>query len=134
MAVKNGSLILLKVGTATFSGLTDNSFTYNVDTIDVTTKDSAGHKEYIAGEDDGDFSASALYDPTGTYNLNDIFTAAKAKTAVTVLQGGAVSGDETVSSSCIITSVGWTNGKNAASGVSASFKKTGDVTFGTVAP
>ncbi len=78
MAVKNGSSILLKIGNATFSGLTDNSFTYNVDTIDVTTKDSNGHKEYIAGEDDGDFSASALYDPTGTYSLQEIFVTGQA--------------------------------------------------------
>lgn len=132
MAKIDGTKILLKIGASTFSGLLDNSFTQTVDTIETTTKDSSGHKEYIGGEDDGDFSASGLYDPSGTYSLQEIFAAQLAKTAVTVLQGGATAGDETISASCIITSVGWTNGKNSASGISAAFKKTGIATFGTV--
>lgn len=132
MAVKNGSVILLKVGTAVFSGLTDNSFNYTVDTIDVTTKDSAGHKEYLAGEDDGDVSASALYDPSFTYSLDDIFTAAKAKAAVTIVFGGTTAGDEIITCSAIITNVSWGAPKNGASTVNASFKKTGDATKSTV--
>lgn len=132
MGKLDGAKVLLKVGTATFTGILSSTFDYSVDVIETTTKDSNGHKEKIAGEDSGSFSVSALYDPAGTYSLNEIFTAAKAKAAVTVVMGGTTAGDETVTASCIITSVSWGAPKNEASTVDASFETTGEITVGTV--
>lgn len=51
MAVKNGSLIVLKLATEKVNGLTSNGIDFARDMIDVTTKDSTGNaKEYIPGE------------------------------------------------------------------------------------
>lgn len=132
MAKLDGAKVLLKVGTSVFTGTLSSTFEYSVDTIETTTKDSNGHKEKIAGEDSGTFSVSALYDPAGTYNLTDIFAAAKAKAAVTVVMGGTTAGDETITSSCVITSVSWGASKNEAATVDASFETTGEITPGTV--
>lgn len=132
MAKKDGKYIVLQVGTSVFTGLVSNDFNFNIDTIDTTSKDSDGHKEYIAGEDDGDFSASALYDPSGTYSLNEIVAAANAKIPVSVTMGGTANGDQYVTCDCVIVSVKWGAPKNGASTVDASFKKTGGIAFGTV--
>lgn len=132
MACKNGSLILLKVAGTTLSGLLSNDFNYTVDTIESTTKDSAGHKEFCAGEDGATVDFECLYNPAGDYSLVELMAAAQAKTAVAFVIGGVVAGDETISGSAIITSVSWSNGKNDASGISGSLQVTGAVTVGVV--
>jgi predicted secreted protein len=132
MACKDGSLILLKVGGTTLSGLLSNDFNYTVDTIECTTKDSNRHKEYIAGEDGSTVDFECLYNPAGDYSLVELMAAAKAKVAVAFVIGGVVAGDETVSGNAIITSVAWSNGKNDISGISGSLQVTGDVTVGVV--
>lgn len=43
MAVKNGSLIVLKLATEKVNGLTSNGIDFARDMIDVTTKDSTGN-------------------------------------------------------------------------------------------
>ncbi|NVJ71376.1 MAG: phage major tail protein, TP901-1 family [Alphaproteobacteria bacterium] len=53
MAAQQGKELLLKIHDGTdyqlIGGFTSNNFTINGETVDVTTKDSAGFKEYLDG-------------------------------------------------------------------------------------
>ncbi len=49
MAAEKGLAFLLKLGAATIAGLRSTSFTINGQEVEVTTKDSAGWRELLAG-------------------------------------------------------------------------------------
>ena len=91
---KDGSLLLVQIGGVTLTGLTDNSLDYDPGLAEVTTKDSSGHKEYEAFEDDWTVGFTALVDPSGSYSAKQILAAAKAGTEVTVIFGEITSGDD----------------------------------------
>lgn len=132
MAVKCGSLIFIKIGGVVFSGLTSNTLNFTVDTPECTTKDSNNHKEYYACEDGWTIDFEALHDPTGTYNLDEVFATAQAKSAVAVIMGGVVAGDQIASGSGIINSLTWGAPKNDNATVNGSIQGTGALTIGTV--
>ena len=84
---KDGTLLLVQIGGVTLTGLLDNSLDYDPGLEEVTTKDSSGHKNYAAFEDDWSVAFTALHDPDNTYGAKQILAAAKAGTAVTVIFG-----------------------------------------------
>jgi hypothetical protein len=129
---KDGLFLLVKIGSSVFSGLTSNSLSYSVDTLEVTTKDSNGHKEYIAGEDGGTIDFEALYDPTYTYSLDEVFAVAKAKALVSVVFGGIVAGDEILSAQGVLTKVDLKADKNSPVTISGSIQLSGEITKSVV--
>ena len=128
MAVKNGTNVVVKIGSTLVNAVLTNSYDLGIDMIDVTTKDSAGNKEYIAGESDVTAQLEGNYDPDATYSFEQLHTAALAKTAVTVLYGLNESGATAYQFSALISNVTLTGNKNEAGGWTASIQRTGGTT------
>lgn len=132
MANEDGTNILFKVGGTQVNGLVNQSMETAVDLIEITTKDSSGHKEFLAGEDSTDLSIEGILDESDTYTYEDIRAAAVAKSAVAFIYGGTTAGDETYSGNCIISNVQQGAPKNGSRPWSAKMKVTGVVTKGSV--
>ena len=135
MAVLDGTGVVIAVAGAKVNGLVDNSIDETVDTIEVTTKDSSGHKEYIAGEDGWTISASGKIDLTDTTDITVLRTAKAAKAAVAVMFGNGIltTGGQILSGSAIITALNQTAPKNGELTWSATFQGTGALTESTSA-
>lgn len=132
MAVKNGTDILLQVGGTIVNATTNHTFDMSVDMIDTTTKDSNGSKEYIAGEDDATITVEGKYDPVATYSYSTIFTAIKAKAAVTLTFGLDQSGDKAYRMSGLMSNLSLNGPKNEAGTWTATYQKTGPVAEVTI--
>lgn len=121
MAVKtiSGSNIVLSIDAAggsshaIIAGATSGTFNYNQDTIDSSTKDSSGRKEFINGATSWTLDCEAFYnvlDAAGsaTTNSADVLIAALAAgTAIGVewKDGSGVTGAKTYTGSGYITSI-----------------------------
>lgn len=133
MAVKNGSNIWLMLAGSLVNALVDKSFETAIDEIEVTTQDSGGSKEYLAGEDSHNCSFSFLDDESDAYAYDEVWDAAMAKAAVAFIYGAGVktAGQRIISGNVIITSVNKTDTKNSASAVSGTLRITGTPTKAT---
>ena len=128
MAVKNGDDVVIKVGSTLVNGTISNSYDLSVDMIDVTTKDSSGHKEYIAGEDDATVSVEGKFDPANTYGYEELHTAALAKAEVIILFGLNESGGVGYQFSALIQNLTLNGPKNEATAWTANIQRTGATT------
>lgn len=133
MAVLNGDVLLLSANGNVLKGTTDHSIEFTADMIDVTTKDSGGDKEYIAGERDATISVEGKYDPTDTNEgALDVWDDYKVGNTVTVLWGQqSVSGVQW-SCSALVSSISFNGTKNDAATFSASLQVSGGATKQTV--
>lgn len=127
MAVLDGTGVVITVAGAKINGLLNNSFDETVDTIEVTNKDSAGHKEFIAGEDTWTISADGNVDLTDTTDITVLRAAKNAKAAVAVMWGNGIltTGGQILSGSAIITSLNQSAPKNGQVTWSISLQGTG---------
>lgn len=110
----NGTLVALHVDEAgtlkKVANLQSNDFDFNVDMIDVSSKSSAGWKEFIVGDKGGQFSFSAVLEEDGSVgtderSFQDLYTLSSAGTAMTLVFTSAVVGDRKYSASCYITNL-----------------------------
>lgn len=117
MAVKNGSNVFVSLAGVRVNGLTSKNNDLAVDEIDITTQDSVGWKEFLAGEGSGTFSFEGMDDESDTYAYDQLFAAllAKASIAFTYGEGIETAGKRLVSGNCIITGLTKTDGKNTGS-------------------
>jgi len=120
--VVDGGLLLLKIAGTTVAKATSHSFSINMATRDITNKDSGEYVAKLGGLISWECSADALYAIDAAYGFEDLFTALKARTAVTVLMMRTdVSGDAYYTGSGFITSLevtGGNEGENATYSVS----------------
>ena len=73
MAVFNGTNLGVYVGSTIIAAATDCSLSLNMDTIDITTKDSAGYRELLAGLRSGFLTSleqSGGTEDTATYSAS----------------------------------------------------------------
>lgn len=135
MAVKNGSLIVLKLATKKIVGETNNSMSFTRDMIETTNKHSVGlAKTYIPGEKGATLSAGGLFDPTDITNwgFDDAFAAWNAGTLIAFIMGGTETGDATYSGSAYISSLSKDNPQNDRSTFTVELQVTGEITEGVV--
>jgi len=132
MAVNNASDVLLKIGGTAVDATTNQDFEWVIDMLDATTKDSSGHKEYIAGEDGGTLSIEGKLDESDTLTADDLITTAQAKAAVAFIHGRTAGGAKTISGNCFISNVRISSPQNAPQTWTASMQITGNITLGTV--
>jgi hypothetical protein len=94
MAKKDGRLLFLKFGGNTMEGQITGNMSIDIDEILATTKDSAGHKERLMGEDSISFDFEAAYDPAAAANtaFDDLVTLALAKSSAVVYFGEITTG------------------------------------------
>ena len=75
MATFNGSSLLIKVDSTAVAHTTTASLTMDAATIDVSSKDSGGDAEFIAGQKSATLDFEGLTDFAATgYGLDDLFT------------------------------------------------------------
>jgi len=132
MAIFNGTELGVYMDSTLIAAATDCSLSLNVETIDITTKDSAGFRELLGGVRSGSISVSGLVDYLDASNkdVTDLWTAWEARTAVTVKFSKAteVTGDLSFSAQAIITSLEQSGGTEDTATYSATFELTGAIT------
>ena len=138
----NGTLISIYKdvsGTLTkIANATSHSIDISKDMIDVTNKDSAGAKEFIAGEygytlnvegifeDDASVSASGL-------SYKDLLTDLLAGTSVTVVMTTDSTGDQKLTGAAFFSSLSLSAPNNDKATFTGTLQGTGALTVGTVA-
>ena len=113
---------------------TDASLSIGSNTIDVTTKDSAGWEESIYGNKNWEMSGSAVFAFDAANGHSSLLANITAGTTVTVLLTTAITGDKKWSGTALVTKLdlnGSGSGDDAPS-YSYSLKGTGALTEATV--
>jgi TP901-1 family phage major tail protein len=137
MAIFNGTDLVLTLsstsGGSEFKTLhaTSCSISMNVDTIDVSTKDSAGFRDLIGGQKSFSLSADGLMDFTSTGSTTDpdeLFTQMMNRTAVTFTFALATPAGYKYTGSGFITSLEITGGVEDAPTYSVSLEGTDAIT------
>lgn len=92
----NGTDLLMYVEVSStptpIAGSTDNTMTINGESIDVTTKDSGGWKEILAGLNSWGFKGSGKFDDQASFGFSDLLALMLAKQLVQVRFSFAASG------------------------------------------
>lgn len=125
----NSTKYQLYKGANAIGYLTDVQFERSVETIEVTTKGSAGNAEFIAGKAAFSYNASLIFREDATYGYNDLMTDMNAKTAITIKATTSVTGDSYEEGSIIITSLSRGGGVESTFDASVSFQGTGALTI-----
>ena len=133
MAIFNGTELGVYIGGTLIAAATDCSLSLNMETIDITTKDSAGFRELLGGVKSGSMSVSGLIDYNDASNddVSDLFTALDNRTALTLKFAKAtpvVGEDFNYSASGFITSLEQSGGTEDTATYSASFELSGAIT------
>jgi predicted secreted protein len=131
---KDVSGTLVKIANAT-----SNDFSITKDMIETTNKDSAGAKEYIAGEYGYTMSVEGMFEEDGSVGAGgiswkDIITDLLAGTSVTIVMTSNVSGDIKLSGAAFMNELNLTAPQNDVATFTASIQGTGALTVGTVTP
>ena len=138
--ITNGTLIAIHKdvsGTLTkIANATSNDFTITKDMIETTNKDSAGAKEYIAGEYGYTMSVEGMFEEDGSVGAliswKEMITDLLAGTSVTIVMTSNVAGDLKLSGSALFNDLKLTAPQNAVSTFTASIQGTGALTVSTI--
>lgn len=132
MAIFNGTELGVYISDVLIAAATDCSLSLNVETIDITTKDSQGFRELLGGVRSGSISVSGLIDYVDATNkdMADLWTVWETRTAVTVVfsKANEATGDLSFSASAILTSLEQSGGTEDTATYSATFELTGAIT------
>ena len=130
MAILNGTVFLLKIGGTALPDQTEGSISINMETRDITTKDSSGYRELLEGVRSGSISVSGLVDDDGAGGAGaDLFAALNGRTAQTIIFGlDDTSDDYFYSCSAFCTSMEVSGGTEDNVTYSATFEITGAIT------
>jgi predicted secreted protein len=139
--ITNGTLIAIYKdvsGTLTkIANATSNDFTITKDMIETTNKDSAGAKEYIAGEYGYTMSVEGMFEEDASVGAliswKEIMTDLLAGTIVTIVMTSNVTGDLKLSGSALFNDLKLTAPQNAVSTFTASIQGTGALTVSVIA-
>jgi predicted secreted protein len=138
--ITNGTLIAIYkdvAGTLTkIANATSNDFSITKDMIETTNKDSAGAKEYIAGEYGYTMSVEGMFEEDASVGAGiswkEIITDLLAGTSVTIVMTSNVSGDLKLSGSAFFNELNLTAPQNDVATFTASIQGTGALTVGTI--
>jgi len=138
--ITNGTLIAIYKdisGTLTkIANATSNDFTITKDMIETTNKDSAGAKEYIAGEYGFTMSVEGMFEEDASVGASiswkEIMTDLLAGTIVTIVMTSNVTGDLKLSASALFNDLKLTAPQNAVSTFTASIQGTGALTVSVI--
>lgn len=137
MAIFNGTDLILKVspssgGTQAKLMHSQNvSLSVNVDTIDISTKDSSGFRDLLGGQKSFSLSADGLMDfagVAGDTEVDELFDQMMARTAVTFTFALATPAGYTITGSGFLTSLEISGGTEDAPTYSCSIEGSGTLT------
>jgi TP901-1 family phage major tail protein len=137
MAIFNGTDLILKVSPS--SGGTEAklmhsqnvSLSVNVDTIDISTKDSSGFRDLLGGQKSFSLSADGLMDFAGVAadtEVDELFDQMMARTAVTFTFALATPAGYTITGSGFLTSLEISGGTEDAPTYSCTIEGSGTLT------
>lgn len=138
----NGTLISIfkdVAGTLTkIANATSHGIDIAKDMIDVTNKDSAGAKEFIAGEYGYTLSVEGIFEEdasvgAGQQSFKDILTDLLAGTSVTVVMTTNSTGDQKLTGSAFFSSLSLSAPNNDKATFTGSLQGTGALVIGAVA-
>lgn len=117
---------------------TSHSFDVSKDMIDVTSKDSAGAKEFIAGEYGYTLNVEAIFEDDASVgatqqSFKDLATDLLAGTLLTIVISTNVTGDEKYTGSAFFTSLSLSAPNNDKATWTGTLQGSGALTIGTVA-
>ena len=133
MAIFNGTELGVYIDSTLIAAATDCSISLNMETIDITTKDSAGFRELLGGVKSGSISVSGLidYNDSANKDVSDLFTALDNRTALALKFAKAtpVAGEDfNYNASGFITSLEQSGCTEDTATYSATFESTGAIT------
>jgi predicted secreted protein len=139
--ITNGTLISIYKVIATvntkIANATSNDFTITKDMIETTNKDSAGAKEYIAGEYGYTMSVEGMFEEDASVGAliswKEIIADLMAGTEITIVMTSAITGDLKLSGAALFSDLKLTAPQNAVSTFTASIQGTGALTVSTMA-
>jgi TP901-1 family phage major tail protein len=135
MAIFNGTNLGVYISGTLVAAATDCSLSLNMETIDITTKDSAGYRELLGGLRSGSISCSGLidYQDASNKDVTDLYDAWEGRTELTLKFSSEISGDESYTANGFLTSLEQSGGTEDTATYSATFELTGEVTEATIA-
>lgn len=103
----NSKLMVIKVGTATITCMTDATLSMSVETRDTTCKDSNSWTNALPSRKSWSMSGTAFFAYDATYGPDDLFAIYEGdqSTLATVKWGTTVTGDTVYSGTAILTSL-----------------------------
>ncbi len=130
MAILNGTVFLLKVGGTAIPDQTEGSISFNMETRDITTKDSGGNRELLEGVKSASLSVSGLIDDNGSGGAGgELWNTMDTRTAVALVFGfDDASDDYNYTCNGFITSLEISAGTEDNVTYSATFEITGQIT------
>ena len=132
MAIFNGTELGVYIDSTLIAAATDCSLSLSMETIDITTKDSAGWRELLAGTRSGSISCSGLIDYTDAANKDttDLFVAFENRTSLTLAfqKANEVTGDLAFTCVGFLTSLEQSGGTEDTATYSATFEISGVIT------
>jgi predicted secreted protein len=130
MAILNGTVFLLSIGGTALPDQTEGSISINMETRDITTKDSSGYRELLEGVRSGSISVSGLVDDDGSGGAgSDLFGHLDGRSSVSIVFGfDDASDDYNYSCSAFCTSLEVSAATEDNVTYSATFEITGAIT------
>lgn len=130
MAILNGTVFLLSIGGTALPDQTEGSISINMETRDITTKDSSGYRELLEGVRSGSISVSGLVDDDGAGGAgSDLFGHLDGRSSVSIVFGfDDASDDYNYSCSAFCTSLEVSAATEDNVTYSATFEITGAIT------
>ena len=128
MAIFNGTNLGVYIDGTIIAAATDCSLSLNMETIDITTKDSAGYRELLAGMRSGSISVSGLIDyQSADKDTVDLYTAWENRTSLTLKfsKANETTGELSFAASGFLTSLELSGSTEDTATYSASFQLTG---------
>jgi TP901-1 family phage major tail protein len=130
MAIFNGTNLGVYIGGTIIAAAQDVSMSLSMETIDITTKDSAGYRELLAGLRSGSMSCNGLIDYADASNkdVTDLYAAWESRTELTLKFSTEQATDTSFEASGFLTSLEQSGGTEDTATYSATFELTGQVT------
>ena len=131
--VFNGDLMVIKVGTTVVAELTNCELTASTNMFEITSKDSGGKKEILAGNSEWSATADINVDfVSSDWDAADMWAAWNAKTALSIVVTNGVTGDKSFAGTAYVDNVTYTGPQGDKASGTVSFAGTGALTIATI--
>ena len=133
MAVFNGDLMVIKVGSTVVAELTNCELTASTNMFEITSKDSGGMKEILAGNSEWSATADINVDfISSNWDAADMWAAWSAKTALSITITNGVIGDKQFVGTAYVDNVTYTGPQGDKASGTVSFAGTGALTISSI--
>ena len=133
MAVFNGDLMIIKVGSVQVAELTNCELSMSTNMFEITSKESGGKKEILAGNSEWSATADFNIDfQSSNWDMADVVAAWNSKTELSLTITNGVTGDKSFAGSAYIDNVTYTGPQGDTASGTVSFAGTGALTITTI--